>query len=267
MKIKTWIKYTESYLPPRCRKLRYRECEEYVQITLAETTMDSLRLAFEDKSYFGRGKIYAYRGKLWTRAKMIDNFGVSAEEQDERGYHTPLDVLVWRNEHGSRYFYRCPDEEAASKKAILKRARSDMRQYLLVDGSLFVRTSEPRYCIYTFGLGGNHGGTCLSVDYRYNSNISRKRYFSALHSEEAVAEANRIAQARGDTLDVGKFRADITVFLPELVKVNPQKQHGDGDPLSRKFDEITMAAPDPLSAGLLCMAVANSAIENHKKPG
>lgn len=29
MKIKTWIKYEESYLPPRCRKLRYRECEDF----------------------------------------------------------------------------------------------------------------------------------------------------------------------------------------------------------------------------------------------
>ena len=30
MKIKVWIKYEESYLPPRCRKFRYRECEENV---------------------------------------------------------------------------------------------------------------------------------------------------------------------------------------------------------------------------------------------
>lgn len=39
MKIKTLIKYEESYLPPRCRKLRYRECEEYVNIHLPETTI------------------------------------------------------------------------------------------------------------------------------------------------------------------------------------------------------------------------------------
>ena len=28
MKIRTWIKYEESYLPPRCRKLRYKK-EKY----------------------------------------------------------------------------------------------------------------------------------------------------------------------------------------------------------------------------------------------
>ena len=27
MKIKTWIKYEEGYIPPRCRKMRYKECE------------------------------------------------------------------------------------------------------------------------------------------------------------------------------------------------------------------------------------------------
>ena len=64
-----------------------------------------------------------------------------------------------------------------------------MRRYLLVDGELYHCTSEPRYCIYTFGLGHNHGGTALSVDYRYNPNISKNRYFSALQGVEAVAES------------------------------------------------------------------------------
>ena len=72
MKVKTWIKYEESYLPPRCRKLRYRECEEFVEITLPEAKMDSLQLAFEDNSFFGKGKIYFYRGKLWAQAKLSD---------------------------------------------------------------------------------------------------------------------------------------------------------------------------------------------------
>ena len=70
MKIKTWIKYEESYLPPRCRKLRYKECEEYVQINLSETTMDSLQLAFVDTSYSGKGNIYFYRGKLWVQEQL-----------------------------------------------------------------------------------------------------------------------------------------------------------------------------------------------------
>lgn len=48
MKIRTWIKYEESYLPPRCRKLRYKKCEDYINANLTETSMDDVKLAFED---------------------------------------------------------------------------------------------------------------------------------------------------------------------------------------------------------------------------
>lgn len=259
MKIKTWIKYEESYLPPRCRKLRYRECEEYVGINLREATMGDLRLAFEDSSFFGKGKIYLYKGKLWAQAKFHN-----PSWAEEHGYKTPLDELIYQNEHCSTYFRFDYDREHrgkdTSRNGVLKDARADMSLYLLVDGILFERTSEPRYCIYTFGLGHNHGGTALSVDYQYNSNISKDCYFSALQGEEAVVEAKKIALGRGDTESIGRFRAEISVFMPELVKVKPQKQHGNGCPLLNAFNEITSAAPDALTAGLLCIATTGAFI-------
>jgi hypothetical protein len=257
MKIKTWIKYEESYIPPRCRKPRYNECEEYVNINLSETTMSALQLAFEDNSYDGVGKIFFYKGKLWTKSSIRD---ICAGGEDEYGYHTSLEALVWWREHGSRYFRFGFDREHygrdTSREAVLKQARKDMRRYLLVDGELYHCTSEPRYCIYTFGLGHNHGGTALSVDYRYNPNISKNRYFSALQGVEAVAEANQIAQRRGDTNNVGRFDAEIKVFMPELVKVNSQKQHGNGSLLLNTFDEITSSVTDSSIASLLCMVAA-----------
>ena len=70
MKIKTWIKYEESYLPPRCRKLRYRECEDYVDVKIKEVNNNDLQLAFEDNSYEGKGKIYFYKGKLYSKVKF-----------------------------------------------------------------------------------------------------------------------------------------------------------------------------------------------------
>ena len=256
MKIKTWIKYEESYLPPRCRKLRYKECEEYVQINLSETTMDSLQLAFVDTSYSGKGNIYFYRGKLWVQEQLRKTDWV-----EEHGFQTPLDELIYIHEHCSTYFRFNRDREAGretTRDSVIKKARADLRKYLLVDGVLFSVTNEPRYCIYTFGLGHNHGGTHLAVVYGYNHNITQDRYFHALHGDEAVAEANRIAQKRGDTKDVGRFKADIIVHMPELVKVNPKRKHGCGNKLLNTFDTITEAAPDALTAGLLCMAVAAS---------
>ena len=99
MKIKTWIKYEESYIPPRCRKPRYNECEDYVDINLSEATMNDLRLAFEDSSYYGAGKIFFYNGKLWAQAKLRNS-----SYAEEHGFQTALDELVWCHEHCSTYF-------------------------------------------------------------------------------------------------------------------------------------------------------------------
>lgn len=46
MKIRTWIKYEESYIPKGCRKFRYRECEDHVNITLAELETIVKRLKY-----------------------------------------------------------------------------------------------------------------------------------------------------------------------------------------------------------------------------
>lgn len=99
MKIKTWIKYEESYIPPRCRKPRYKECEDRVDINLPETTMSALQLAFEDSSYQGAGKIFFYKGKLWAQAKVK-----CTQWCEEKNIHTPLDELIYDRENCSTYF-------------------------------------------------------------------------------------------------------------------------------------------------------------------
>lgn len=258
MKISVWIKYEEPYLPPRCRKLRYRECDEYVLLPLQETTMKNLRLAFEVTTYEGICNIYSYKRKFWRRAIMRD---ISCSKEADN--HTPLENLLYVMAHSSRHFYSFRQRglhcEDTSKDAIIKGARADLRRYLLVDGDLYIQTAEPRYCIYTFGLGHNHGGTSLSVDYRYNSNISKDRYYSALQGEEAVAEAIKIATKRGDTDSINSLKEKIKVFAPDLVKVNPKRQHrSSGNPILNMMDAITESAPDVLTAGLLCISVSAS---------
>lgn len=258
MKIKTWIKYEESYLPPRCWKLRYRECEEYVDINLKEVDPAELQLAFEDNSYSGKGKIYFYKGKLWTKRKQ-PNINI-IEDLRERGYNieSALDFLIYACEHCSTYFFFSWDRERGedtSRDAVIKRARADMRCVILVDGELYEQTAEPRYCINTFGLGHNHGGTGMFVEYHYNSNIRKDNYFSALDGDAAVEYANKVAARRGDTNDVGKFEKMIVVHMPELVKVNPKKQHGNGNEHINTMNDIVDGTNDPLTAGLLCLAM------------
>lgn len=222
MKIRTWIKYEESYLPPRCRKLRYRECEDYVNVNLREVNGSELQLAFEDNSYEGKGKIYFYKGKLWYKAKMPNINIVDDLRKRENKIDTPLDYLVWCHGNCSTYFAHSFDRERygvdTSRDSVIKKIKTDLKNYILVDGVLYNRTPIPCYKIVTFGLGNNHGGTGMLCAYSYNPNISRKSYFSALEGTEAVAYANEVAKRRGDTKDVGNFKAFIVCHMPELVK-------------------------------------------------
>lgn len=255
MKIPTTITWEEHYIPPRCRKPRLLMKKGIVNLTVKEVPFSALKPAFRVDSFDSlfnednQGRfIYSYGGKLWEKAVMRS---ICADDGPVEGrYNTPLEALVWWNEHGSR-FYCNYFHEKRSYHAVVGRAVAEMRQYIVVDGTLYVRASEPRYCIYTFGLGHNHGGTALSVDYRYNPNIAKTRYFSALEGERAIAEANRIAAGRGDTNDVGRFKAEITVLDAAQVKVRPSKQHGDGDKFLNALEGIVNASASPMEAAIL----------------
>ena len=261
MKIKTWIKFEESFLPPRCRKLRYKECEEYVDIELKETTMNALKLAFIVNTFDGCS-IYAFDNKLWKKAAIRD---ICAGGEDEYGYHTPLQALEWWNQHGSCYFRFDFDREHygkdTSREAVIDCANNDIGKYILVDGELFVQTYEPMYCIYTFGLGHNHGGTSLSVDNHYNCNISSDRYYSALEYDKAIKEVIRVAESRGDTKDVERYqelvsKPIINVILPECVHRNPELEHGTGNEVLNDFENVIKSSASSVEAGLLCIAMA-----------
>ena len=93
----------------------------------------------------------------------------------------------------------------------------------------------------------------LFVEEYYNQNIAASNYFSALDGDKAVAYANKVAERRGDTNDVGKFEKMIEVLIPEAVTIRPEAEHGEGDPFINKINAITEAAPDSTTAGLLAI--------------
>lgn len=254
MKIRTWIKYEESYLPPRCRKLRYKRCEEHIDVNLREVKLEDLRLAFEDNSYQGKGKIYSYKNKLWSKVKMPNPSIIEG-----LNIKTPLDYLVWCNDNCSTYFFFEFDREIhgvdTSRQAVIKRVRKNMNTYLLVDGELYCTCAEPRYVVNTFGLGHNHGGTGMFCGYFYNDNIGKQNYFSALEGDKAVAYANYVAKRRGDTNDVGKFEPFIICHMPELVKIKPNKQHGNGNKFLNDVEDMICNTDNIMEAGLLVMCM------------
>ena len=191
MKVKTWIKYEVPYLPPRCREMRYRDGEEFVDITLREASKKDMVLAYEDRSYDGKGKIYRYKGKLWAKAKLNH---LAQDEQYGGKIKTALDWLVYGNSHFSNYFYWSFDKDK-SRAGMVKKAKKDMAKRLLVDGVLYEKLNgKPEYRIMTFGVSGD--GTGLFVEYPARRDCGW--HFPAEKGKEAVAMAKKIAIGRRD---------------------------------------------------------------------
>ena len=164
--------------------------------------------------------------------------------------------MKYLNEHCSWYFPRLwRDGEHPDRKHMLGVVRKEMKKYLLIDGVLYEQTTEPRYVINTFGLGHNHGGTGMFCEYFYNDNIGKQNYFSALEGDKAVAYANYVAKRRGDTNDVGKFEPFIICHMPELVKIKPNKQHGNGDKFLNDVEDMICNTDNIMEAGLLAICM------------
>ena len=245
----TDIRYWEAYLPtPRHRKLRYREASKTINLRVRSVTSEEAPVAFRCHDYRHvkecREEVRLFAGKLYAR--MIRRTSVTEEEAGMGGY-----VPMKADEVHIRPLTGAGENLEEKTRAYKEEART----ILFIDGEPWEVTGEPMYVIMTFGLGHNHGGTALMVEEYYNPNIPNRNYFRADQGAEAVAEMDRVAAARGDTDDVGQYKADIEVLIPEAVKRRPMKEHGEGDPFINRLNAITAKAGSAAEAGLLAMVV------------
>ena len=255
MKYRTYpvtIEYLESYIPPRCRKPRYREAKKVYNARIRCVTKADAPVAFLLSDYHhtheGTVKIRLYKGKLY----MLETSQHYAPGKN--GYNG--EFIGWRPTVADKMKGLYIWNDNASYEEQRRSYRKEAADRLIIDGLVWKRCGEPMYQINTFGLGHNHGGTALFVETAYNPNISKKRYFNALHGDQAVAEMNRIAERRGDTQSVGRYGKMIEVLIPECVKRNPQKEHGNGEPFHNLLNRITETASSPVEAGLLAIVAA-----------
>ena len=224
MKIETTIKYYAAYIPPKCRKKRFNEVFKSVWVNIPETTKECLKLAFID--YYNEWEVYYYNGKLYKQKP----FNRTLAYDDEVG-NALDDLILWRK-NGSKY-YANPKANALccgdygnyeTPKDIVKRLKNEMSQYLIVDGVLYETIiGKPYYSIYTFGLGGNHGGTALFVSYstapKRMIKKSKGMAFGINDTEKAISTAIQIASDRGDTNYIEFIKkSKIDIKIPELFK-------------------------------------------------
>jgi len=177
MKIKGVYKFREKYLPPRCRKYRTRDVDGVVTVNIKEIAESDAPIAMITTTNEWRkveNSIHENNIVLipvptvyrWFNKKLyipyIDRHGEDL---------TLLDIEQTIREDSYPY----DASEAERIKAIKKNAQ----RFLIIDGVIHVKRGEPRYCINTFGLGFNHGGTGFFVENSYNGNISKDNYFNA----------------------------------------------------------------------------------------
>ncbi len=222
MKIKTWLKYTEGYLPsPRHRKMRYNECESYDYVNIEEIEKGKTKVAFS----VGGDDYILYKDQLYTKVGGVNAFYCGNNEKNPDN-ETMLGRLIFSFSAFSWFF---GFDAESTKEAMLGKAQLKADRYIIIDSDVWEINGEPMYVIHVFGLGGNHAGigTSLSVTTFYNGNISNSAYFNANEREKAIKEALDTAAGRKDTdsFDLIKQCPEIVVKMPEMVKRNPKRDH------------------------------------------
>ena len=238
------MEYTESYIPPHCRRPRMRTVNKEITVRIPCVKQAEAPIAFRH-SECGFRKIVEYRlwdGRLFWRAyKYHKNHWLEYSLEDLKTKFTK-----WA------YIYAGDTEEEARENI----EHAAHRFLVLNNEEVWVEIGEPRCEIITFGLGHNHAETGLFIAQSYNENIAAERYFNALQRGEAVKTALEIAMARGDTNSIEgiKNSRSIEVMIPEAVHCNPAVEAGTGNPIFKEVENIIRSSPDSYTAGMIIMA-------------
>lgn len=226
MKVDLNFTYSVNEIPPRCRKPRWVDKSGKTTVVVRELNAGDMKIAFIVKDYNSETIIRAYDDMLYK---------VAIRHTSEGKEWMTIENLKVRLECQARTSWGCK-----SYDEVIDELQEVANRYVIVGNTVYETVGEPRYCIYTFGLGHNHGGTALSVDYRFNDNISKTRYFDALHYKEAVNVATQIAYGRGDDESVPRLDNGwhyIEVIDPSCVKCDPNT-HGDGNDFINQLENI-----------------------------
>ncbi len=282
MKIDVDYYYTQKFLPTkRHKKIRKRQIKDSIPVSTAELTADVFPVAFivhdmksvqenmtsyedyrSDKCDFRMfsEEIRTYKGKLYKPVRITHGAAISTVFEDKSYVIHNLEWMArrdWSVDDGNEFSENSVIKNE-NKKEVRQMLRNAAKHYIYFDGKFWSVCGEPRYNITTFGLGHNHGGTGFFIEYEYNHNISYKNYFSALQRDEAIAYGKSVALARGDTESIDGMGDDdvIDVLMPEMVKVKPNKQHGNGDEFMNTMENVIKNSDSQAEAGIMCIALA-----------
>ncbi|HEX9227910.1 MAG TPA: hypothetical protein VF885_15005 [Arthrobacter sp.] len=204
------ITFRPHRVPPRCRKPRPVKEDFTHEFRIPCVSSDEapvVALVPDDRGYYGspsgeEAPIRAHDGKLYA-AEMRGRTHVMAGSDAFRATATHESWHAW-------------DDQAITD------AGKAFMGILIIDRQVWKTITEPSYAIVTMGLGGNHGGTYLEIDYqgRY------PRQFPLTDYDNAVEAAVAFATKRGDTNTIGIIRNTprATILDPAAFKIPTEAQ-------------------------------------------
>ncbi len=263
MRIKVPYKYTEEVVPKHCRKARRMPFEGSISLLVHEVTGQEAQVAIREHTRVSEHAVIEYRWwgeKLW----VVHSFNRYSHGPYETQTVEQFAQDPWPMTNGPNdTWYRSKQQTRAG---LMNWARS----ILFVNGVRWKLSGEPRYVIMTFGLGHNHGhpGTTLSSTNSYNSNISKRRYFRIDQHDLALTTAIAIAEHRGDDKAISfikEYHETFDILIPEAIRLNLVKEHGEGDPFINKLEDMIESSPNAMVAGLMVMREGMKVVEELKE--
>lgn len=260
MDINVLIKFKESYIPPRCRKPRYRETMASCTISIPVLSPAQAPIAFRHGDIW-RGTIEYryYEGTLYTRVRWSD------KRCNAKGWW-PYEEFFKIVQNGES-FYCLRSSSTGGYLHTVEECSAELQHkyscYVLIQGEddeleVWTQAGEPRYMVATFGLGHNHAGTDYFIENCYNPNVCKDWYFTALQHNAVVAKALEVAAARGDTNSFESIKNGprIEVLIQDAVRCNPAVEAGDGDPFLNQLEGIIRGSKSEGDATVAAIAAA-----------
>ena len=288
MNLKVDFTYEEKYLrTSRCRKPLARTREGIYELAIKELAKAECPIAavvHDMKSVYegatttadfegnGEYKMFAepyrvHNGKFYKFCRASYGAAISTAQTELKYVIADIKSDLYRYSlyEKENLFSDKSVNKSDNLSEIVDNMQARANKYISLDGELWKECGEPRYVVNTFGLGHNHGGTAMFIEEFYNSNISSKNYFNAVDRDKAITYAKETAIARGDTDSVkriGKME-NIEVLIPEFFKVDPEKEHGEGNAFLNLLEDMVTSSNNATEAGILVTLATASEINKN----
>lgn len=230
MKISVQFNYTESVIPPRCRKARITtKGDGVVEVDIQEVTADQAPVAIRVSGTTLAGDLpFTYdlrlwEGQLWTPVLLDQSCEPRGSVGAKNDWDCPAlpEVLDLRTGIRNQCFtYQFFGSFGQNLRADVEAdIQAFVKRHLVIEGKPYRLATEPRYVVMTFGLSNNHGGTSVLASADAHPNLKPEVQYGLAELVDALEYATGVAQKRGDSNNLPMQYAGPTfeVLMPEAL--------------------------------------------------